>query len=358
MTQTPSRLTPPPDGSALLRENVEDASTADAGELLKRREPTMMLKGRQLIPPATHLARKYTVVFDLDETVVYARNGPLYARAYLKDLFRAIKDDFEVIVWTAGVREYAKTVLEEINEDHIVKHLVYRHEKWFNEDDYTKNLRQLGRDLDYTIMIENTPDCVRANPQNSIIVEDFEVLPASLTTTGFTDDGATRPPTPLPEADGIIADNNSSATSSSTIDGDTSSMPMSSSQPRQRRTKDRTLFLLREVLLALVESGETVPQFLSTCELLTQQTVVGCNGGDISIYHLGTRRRRKDAGIRRKEVKVNRDRVMPNPAPAGATAEAGKMGEIEVEDELEVDNAPPRKAARRDPAVPDASQEL
>ncbi|KAG5467382.1 hypothetical protein CUR178_01025 [Leishmania enriettii] len=322
MTDSPQKLIPPPNGSALLRENLfEDKADDDEGELLKRREPTMLLKGQKLIAPASDGTKRYTVVFDLDETVVYARDGPLYARAYLKDLFRFMKDDFEVIVWTAGERDYAKCILEEINEDHIVKHLVYRHEKWFREEDYTKDLRQLGRDLNYTLMIENTPDCVRANPQNGIIVEDFEVLPET------TEEEGSMPLTPVPTpppaqvAETTAAADEakqSAAPQASTTTGPRSTTESggggSLSPPRRRRTTDRTLFLLRELLQSLVKSGETVPRFLASCELLSRQTVTGADGHDIPIYHLGTRRRRKDAGVQRKQVRVNRDR-----SPAAAT---------------------------------------
>ncbi|CAG9582614.1 conserved hypothetical protein [Leishmania major strain Friedlin] len=326
MTDSPPKLTPPPNGSALLRENLfEEKTDDDDGELLKRREPTMLLKGTKLIAPPSDGTKRYTVVFDLDETVVYARDGPLYARAYLKDLFRFMKDDFEVIVWTAGERDYAKCILEEINEDHIIQHLVYRHKKWFREEDYTKDLRQLGRDLNYTLMIENTPDCVRANPENGIIVEDFEVLPETTEEEGSMP--ATPVPTPPPAQAAEATATAGEAKDSATPQASTTAAPRpalesggggSSQSPlRRRRTTDRTLFLLRELLQSLVKSGETVPRFLASCELLSRQTVTGSDGNDIPIYHLGTRRRRKDAGVQRKQVRVNRDRAPPAAAPGG-----------------------------------------
>ncbi|CAJ1036535.1 TFIIF-stimulated CTD phosphatase, putative [Leishmania guyanensis] len=333
MTESPPKLTPPPNGSALLRENLfEEKKDDDDGELLKRREPTMLLKGKKLIAPPSDGTKRYTVVFDLDETVVYARDGPLYARAYLKDLFRFIKDDFEVIVWTAGERDYAKCILEEINEDHIIQHLVYRHEKWFREEDYTKDLRQLGRDLNYTLMIENTPDCVRANPQNSIIVEDFEVLPETTEEEGSmpTSPVPTPPPPPAQAADMIptadeakdtaaLQASSTAAAARSAAEGGGGSGG-SQSPLRRRRTTDRTLFLLRELLQSLLKSGDTVPRFLASCELLSRQTVIGSDGSDIPIYHLGTRRRRKDAGVQRKQVRVNRDKSSAAAAPAEATS--------------------------------------
>ncbi|KAK7195710.1 TFIIF-stimulated CTD phosphatase [Novymonas esmeraldas] len=362
MADLSPKLTPPPNGSALLRENLfgdkaDGGEGDDDGELLKRREPTMLQKGRKLIAPASDGTKRYTVVFDLDETVVYARDGPLYARAYLKDLFRSIKDDFEVIVWTAGERDYAKCILEEINEDHTIQHLVYRHAKWFREEDYTKDLRQLGRDLNYTLMIENTPDCVRANPQNGIIVEDFEVLPE----TTEEESSPTASPAPTPPPPQQQQQQQQQTTTAVAELSDTTSAPApaaprptipegdsggAATPLRRRRTTDRTLFLLRELLQSLVRSGATVPSFLDSCELLSRQTVTGSDGNDIPIYHLGTRRRRKDAGVQRKQVKTNRDRA-PTAAP-----EAQSATTTVADATVEATPPPPPPSATAGEAVP------
>eukprot|EP00796_Vickermania_ingenoplastis_P005309 gene5309-3811_t len=238
-----------PPGCHLLRENIFDVVDQDSSDedLLQRRQPTMLPSGEQLIPPRDE-KKRYSIVFDLDETVVYGRDGPLYARAFLKHLFRSIANDFEVIVWTASDRDYAKNVLEAINKDHVIQHLVYRHSKWFTEDNYTKDLKQLGRSLDSTIIIENTPDCIRQNPQNGIIVKDFEIQ---------KDEGQ-----------------------------------LNDIKQRKRKRTDHTLSLLVEVLLDLAKSGKTVPDFLRSCDMLTKQVVPSTDGAEIPIYFLdGTSKR-------------------------------------------------------------------
>ncbi|KAG8348802.1 putative NLI interacting factor like phosphatase [Trypanosoma vivax] len=235
-----------PGGCELLRANVFEAGrNTNVNETRVRRRPTMRCTGNQLIAPALEGDTRYTLVLDLDETVVYAREGPLYARAYLKELLHFIKKNFEVIVWTAGEKEYAKSILEEINVDNTIKHLIYRHKSWFTNHDYTKDLKKLGRNIDYVLIVENSPDCVRTNPQNSILVEDFEVHAPDVVATAS-----------------------------------------------KRRFTDRTLLLLQEVLAALVESGETVPNFLAKCPLLNQRDVRGSNGTKIRTYQLGKRRKR------------------------------------------------------------------
>jgi hypothetical protein len=204
-----------------------------------------MLDGSALIPSTD---RRYTFVLDLDETVVYARDGPLHARGGLDELLAAMDAHGEVVVWTAGTRSYAKAVLKEINSSGAIKHLVYRHKTWYNAEDYTKDLRRLGRDTDFVLIVENTPDCVRANPQNGIIVQDFE---------GSCEGGS----------------------------------------------GDRTLGVLRELVTSLGESGKKVPEFLATCPMVKRQLVVGSDNVDIPIFFLSSTGRKS-----RKQVKQNRDK--------------------------------------------------
>ena len=150
---------------------------------LMKRLPTMLKRGTStLIPrPEEGTEEPLLVVFDLDETIVYARDGPLFLRPHAKRLLRTVGKLTEVALWTAGVRDYGKAVLAEIEKEiwgkspaGIIKHLITRNKNWFDEEDYTKDLRQLGRSLDKVLIIENTPECVRLNPKNAIIVEDFE----------------------------------------------------------------------------------------------------------------------------------------------------------------------------------------
>lgn len=223
-----------------LAENLFDALSEDSSdeELLLRRKPTMLATGGILIPPQQQ-RKMYTIVFDLDETVIYGREGTLYARAFLKQLFQSIARDFEIVVWTASERSYAKKVLSEINEDHVVEHLVYRHSKWYCEDDCTKDLKKLGRNLDATIIVENTPDCIRCNPKNGIIVEDFDVQTSE-------------------RSPGV----------------------------KHTRSRDNTLIRLLELLQKLACSGRTVPDFLENCGMLSKRVVSGVDGNPIHIKYL------------------------------------------------------------------------
>eukprot|EP01060_Flectonema_neradi_P030446 TRINITY_DN4432_c0_g2_i1.p1 TRINITY_DN4432_c0_g2~~TRINITY_DN4432_c0_g2_i1.p1 ORF type:complete len:326 (+),score=60.14 TRINITY_DN4432_c0_g2_i1:38-1015(+) len=134
-------------------------------------EPT-----KSMIPPKRRDAKdKITVVLDLDETLIYAREGPLYARPHIDLLLEFLKDHCETVVWTAGVKAYAQTIVHNIDPKGAIEHCVYRHKKWFTGcAGYQKDLSMLGRDMDKILIIENTPDCIRGNPKNGILVTDYE----------------------------------------------------------------------------------------------------------------------------------------------------------------------------------------
>ena len=172
---------------------------------------------------------KITLVLDLDETLVYAREGPLYARPGLDEFFRTCADRCEVVVWTAGLRAYAQAIIRNIDKNNVVQHCIYRHNKWFTgQAGYRKDLAALGRPLDKVIIVENTPDCIRGYQQNGILVEDYE--------------GGER--------------------------------------------ADNTIPALTDLVRSLCDSGKTVPQYITTCPMLAKGPIQTDVGDYIQVYSL------------------------------------------------------------------------
>jgi RNA polymerase II subunit A small phosphatase-like protein len=187
-------------------------------------EPT-----KHMIPPKRNDSKKYTVVLDLDETLIYAREGPLYARPHLDELLEFLGRNCETVVWTAGVRAYAQAVIRNIDPNGVIDHCIYRHEKWFTgQAGYSKDLALVGRDLGYVMIIENTPDCIRGHEENGILVSDYE-------------GGETADPT-LPAITKLVDD--------------------------------------------LVRSNLSVPEFLKRCSLLSRQYVPTDLGDKLYVYCL------------------------------------------------------------------------
>eukprot|EP01064_Diplonema_japonicum_P001542 TRINITY_DN1100_c0_g1_i1.p1 TRINITY_DN1100_c0_g1~~TRINITY_DN1100_c0_g1_i1.p1 ORF type:complete len:427 (+),score=48.89 TRINITY_DN1100_c0_g1_i1:55-1335(+) len=141
------------------------------------RRPSMLWDGMSqfIIAPQAHEDRgKYCVVLDLDETLVYARDGPIQCRPGFKEMIRVLGQHCETVVWTAGERSYAKEVLKQLDTVGAIRHCIYRHHLWFDgQPGQVKDLRLLGRDPDRVLLVENTPDCLRKNATQAILVPDF-----------------------------------------------------------------------------------------------------------------------------------------------------------------------------------------
>eukprot|EP01063_Lacrimia_lanifica_P002375 TRINITY_DN11241_c0_g3_i1.p2 TRINITY_DN11241_c0_g3~~TRINITY_DN11241_c0_g3_i1.p2 ORF type:complete len:343 (+),score=109.59 TRINITY_DN11241_c0_g3_i1:151-1179(+) len=136
---------------------------------------------RHLIPKAQHSDERYTIVFDLDETLVSNRMPglrPALRRPHLDALLRSLKGKAEVVLWTASIESVGKPVLRQIDQNgDLFDHAVYRNPAWFQERPncpHTKDLRLLGRPMEKVIIIENNPLSVRMNKTSAIMLQDFD----------------------------------------------------------------------------------------------------------------------------------------------------------------------------------------
>lgn len=79
----------------------------------------------------------------------------------------------EIVLWTASVEAVGRPVVSKLDPDkEIFDQLIYRDIRWYRED-YTKDLRRLGRDMNRVVIVENSPCSVSLNRKNSILVTDF-----------------------------------------------------------------------------------------------------------------------------------------------------------------------------------------
>ncbi|KAJ9464394.1 Mitochondrial import inner membrane translocase subunit TIM50 [Diplonema papillatum] len=137
---------------------------------------------RSLIPKqAPEHAGKYTIVFDLDETLVCNRSPgfrPAFRRPHLENLLASLKGKAEVVLWTASIESVGKPVLRQIDPSgEFFHHAIYRNPAWFCERPmvpHTKDLKLLGRDVAKTIIVENNPFSVRLNKTSGVLLPDYD----------------------------------------------------------------------------------------------------------------------------------------------------------------------------------------
>ena len=71
---------------------------------------------------------------------------------------------YEIIVFTAAVKEYADWILDKIDPKWLISHRLYRKNTTIQNGVYLKDLNKLGRDLSKVIIIDNNPENFLLHP--------------------------------------------------------------------------------------------------------------------------------------------------------------------------------------------------
>lgn len=143
-----------------------------------------------LLLPCKHpyAFRRPLLVLDLDETLVHAsvkkvpcdltfdvpiesQRVPVFVsfRPYLGQFLRFVGERFEVAVFTASIAAYADAVLDYIDPEQLwVHHRLYREHCTEVDGLYIKDLSLLGRPLERTVIIDNSPTAYSFQPQNAL----------------------------------------------------------------------------------------------------------------------------------------------------------------------------------------------
>jgi len=143
-----------------------------------------------LIPPflSYNTNKPITLIFDLDETLIHFslnsindtdninnKKGEIFFRPFLFKILKKLKKNFEIILFTAGLKEYADTVIN-IIESKIGKIFdckFYRENLTVNDNKIFKNISNIGRDLKKIIIIDNNNENFGNNFNNGIKIKDY-----------------------------------------------------------------------------------------------------------------------------------------------------------------------------------------
>lgn len=82
---------------------------------------------------------------------------------------------YDIIIFTASLKEYADIVLDHIDPDHkIIKHRFYRENTIAVDNEYNiKDLTILNTDLRKTLIIDNVPENFLRHKENGIFIKSW-----------------------------------------------------------------------------------------------------------------------------------------------------------------------------------------
>ena len=120
---------------------------------------------------------KYTLVLDLDETLVHyveeENSAYVQVRPYADYFLKELSKHFEIVLFTAAEEDYTNIVLNELNKNKYITHILCRKYTEFNNGCYIKDLSKLGRDLSKVCIVDNNKDNFSLQPENGLFISSY-----------------------------------------------------------------------------------------------------------------------------------------------------------------------------------------
>lgn len=133
------------------------------------------------------------LVLDLDETLVHSSFKPIpdpdfnieielegtIHRVYVRkrpgvDYFlQEVAKKFEIVIFTASLAKYADPLLDVLDKDKVVQFRLFREACVQHYGNYVKDLTHLGRALEGSIIVDNSPFSYMFQPDNAIPITSW-----------------------------------------------------------------------------------------------------------------------------------------------------------------------------------------
>ena len=159
-------------------ENVENQKPYIKKQIVEIPKPPFLKN----INTSKYNQKKYTLILDLDETLVQFRmskygpeKGTVLFRPGLIQFLNRIYPLFDLVVWTVATKEYADFILDYIEKERkYFSARLYREHASVNENKvYVKNLLNLGRPLNTIIIVDDKESSYSLQKENGILIRPF-----------------------------------------------------------------------------------------------------------------------------------------------------------------------------------------
>lgn len=136
-----------------------------------------MTEERCLLPP-TKVQRDYTLVLDLDETLIHFVENPngnsqFLIRPYAQYFLKKMSKYYEIIVFTAAMQDYADYILDRMDTTNSISYRLYRRHTNLQNNVYHKDLSRIGRSLSRTLIVDNNAENFQLQPDNGIYIKSW-----------------------------------------------------------------------------------------------------------------------------------------------------------------------------------------
>ena len=129
------------------------------------------------LPPLDTNKYKYSLILDLDETLVHyieeENKAYVQVRPYADFFLNEMAKYFELIIFTAAAEDYADIVLNELDKNKVINYKLYRKHTDQMNGIFVKDLRKIGRDLDKILIVDNNKDNFSLQPENGLHICSF-----------------------------------------------------------------------------------------------------------------------------------------------------------------------------------------
>ncbi len=107
--------------------------------------------------------KKYTLVLDLDETLVHyfesPSGGSFMIRPYCIQFLENVSQLYEIVVFTAAMQDYANWVIDNLDPlNKLIRHRLFRQHTIKMDNVHIKDLSRIGREMNKIIIIDNVAD--------------------------------------------------------------------------------------------------------------------------------------------------------------------------------------------------------
>lgn len=171
-----------------------DVFLADLVDKIKNRSKSRISNNKNRRLPPSKSPQKKTVFLDLDETLIHSYpnipprrfdfvvdpaidgrtiNFYVVKRPGVDAFLEALSKKYELVVFTAGRKEYAEPIIDKLDKNGIISHRLYRDSCKKYSGMYVKDLSDVGRDLRRAVLVDDNPKSFFFQPRNAIPVKPF-----------------------------------------------------------------------------------------------------------------------------------------------------------------------------------------